>query len=249
MEDPAAQGCILDIYRGVPFVYLNFSDDVFFAIPLISVAFSAHYNVQRIYFEMGDSRTTATMNRVIASSVATSITVYAWIAFFGYLAFRESLLNYDDDDGDVQKKGDILTYLQQDSTVTTLCRLGLVITVIFSYPLVQFANRNSFLNIVYRSQASAVGTWAIRNQRICSSIVVPLTLVIAIFVPDITVLFSFTGSSSTVLIIYIMPALVDISLSSSKKMFTSETLAASLLIVFGVIFSITGLTMATVELI
>ncbi|KAJ1919122.1 hypothetical protein H4219_002171 [Mycoemilia scoparia] len=102
-------------------VIFRWSSDFFTKLPIFVFGFTCHQNIFSVHNELRDN-STFMINWVIVISISVACAVYQWVAILGYLSFGEDtkdnlLLNYD--------KG----------TMVTLCRLGVAILVLFSYPL------------------------------------------------------------------------------------------------------------------
>eukprot|EP00002_Diphylleia_rotans_P013778 TRINITY_DN2681_c0_g1_i1.p1 TRINITY_DN2681_c0_g1~~TRINITY_DN2681_c0_g1_i1.p1 ORF type:complete len:456 (+),score=95.89 TRINITY_DN2681_c0_g1_i1:46-1413(+) len=206
-------------------VYVSGKFDLFLAFPLISVSFTAHYNVLRIYHEY-ENRSRERMKRVIMASMAIIITLYLTIGVPGYLAFRADV------------EDDILTNLDEGKGWNVVAKLGLVLTIIFSYPLVVFATRSSLHSFLYPAE-----TPQLRRLRILTLCLASVSLLVAIFVPDVSVVFSFTGSSFGVLIVYITPSYMTLRLSNLPFTDPRNRLPLCILIA-GVIFGLLAFSVA-----
>eukprot|EP00004_Rigifila_ramosa_P025745 TRINITY_DN7781_c0_g1_i1.p1 TRINITY_DN7781_c0_g1~~TRINITY_DN7781_c0_g1_i1.p1 ORF type:complete len:415 (-),score=112.65 TRINITY_DN7781_c0_g1_i1:68-1312(-) len=205
------------------------STDLFLAFPLMSVSFTAHYNVLRIYYELQD-RTNARMSRVVNVSIVCTLVAYATMAIVGYLGWRD-----DTED-------DILTNLDESLIPASLARFAICWTIIFSYPLVHFANRASFMNILYRGEKVI----PYKKQAMLTLFIIPVSLILAYYLDAISVVFSFSGSTAGVAIVYVVPALLAIK-GSGKTWKDRENWDATGVLVFGIVFGCLGFSVAMIN--
>eukprot|EP00002_Diphylleia_rotans_P011786 TRINITY_DN2319_c0_g2_i1.p1 TRINITY_DN2319_c0_g2~~TRINITY_DN2319_c0_g2_i1.p1 ORF type:complete len:461 (-),score=102.55 TRINITY_DN2319_c0_g2_i1:4-1386(-) len=206
-------------------VYVSGDFDLFLAFPLISVSFTAHYNVLRIYHEY-ENRSRERMKRVIVASLAIISCLYLLIGVPGYLAFRADV------------EDDILTNLDEDKPWNVVAKFGLVLTIVFSYPLVVFATRSSLHSFLFPTKASTID-----RLRVLTLVLATISLVVAIFVPDVSVVFSFTGSSFGVMIVYILPAAMTLHLSRLPYTHPSNRRAFCILVA-GIVFGLLAFSVA-----
>ncbi|KAL0246203.1 hypothetical protein GEMRC1_007416 [Eukaryota sp. GEM-RC1] len=90
-----------DLPRG-PIVWFNLSSHIFLAIPLLSVSFTAHYNVPKMINEL-DKRSLKKFKTVVISAIIICVVLYSLSAVTGYVTFRAAtngdiLNNFDNDD-------------------------------------------------------------------------------------------------------------------------------------------------------
>ena len=91
---------------------------------VINVAFTAHYNAPRYYFELRD-RTLRRYLVVTASALGASLLIYLTVAFCGYLAFGDAT------------KGDVLENFSPSYALAVGARIALVLVLLSVYPKVR----------------------------------------------------------------------------------------------------------------
>lgn len=79
------------------------------------------------------------MDTIVSGAVNICSSMYAAVGLFGYVAFH-----------DVELYGDILLYLQS-SLLTQLMKLGFMLSVAVSIPLMLFPSRIAFYNLLLKS--------------------------------------------------------------------------------------------------
>ncbi|KAL0232028.1 hypothetical protein PCE1_003024 [Barthelona sp. PCE] len=210
----------------------NFDKKMWLAPPLITVAFTAHYNLPRIYEELSD-RTPARMVRVINASVTLCLMTYMLAGIGGYLHFGDLT-----DDDILNSFGEVRPpfYIQ-------LAQLGMGLVLCFSYPLVCFALRGSVENLAlpkkYRGRMS--------TQMIVATIIVCVTCGIAIKVKKLSTVLGFSGSIPGMIIVFILPSIFYLKLPALDRPKGVEKLKAYFVLTMGFVFMIAGATIATLK--
>ncbi|GKT37130.1 putative Amino acid transporter system N2 [Aduncisulcus paluster] len=203
-----------------PVVWAKGGIDVFLAAPLLGVSYTAHYNVLNIYNEMSN-RSHKKFSPVISSSVIIVSITYLLMSIPGYLTWRDDT------------PSNILDIYPNSFIPATLARLALAITISFSYPLVQFALKLVILRIVGFNNASS----AKRPYHIMISIfVLIIAVTLAMFVDDISIVTSFSGSLFGTNIVFTIPALFFFTIRKDTK----SRVIAVIVAVVGVFFCVVG---------
>ena len=114
----------------------SFSTSFFDALPIVNVAFTAHYNGLRFYQELQD-RSIAKFARTIAISSSICLLVYGAAALSGYLVFGSAT------------EGDVLENFQGAWPAAIAARLMLSCVVICCFPLAHHSLRTSLLTLFW----------------------------------------------------------------------------------------------------
>ncbi|CAH0520012.1 unnamed protein product [Peronospora belbahrii] len=100
--------------------------DAVYAFPIISVSFLCHFNVLPVYREL-HKPTRQRLKKIVTSTMFSTWLFYMVVGIMGYLfAFQQS--------GGVQ--GDILNNFSDNDALVNLGRLGLLVTILLSLPLI-----------------------------------------------------------------------------------------------------------------
>ncbi|KAE9042556.1 hypothetical protein PR003_g3981 [Phytophthora rubi] len=100
--------------------------DAAYAFPIISVSFLCHFNVMPVYREL-HKPTRHRLKKIVASTMFSTWLFYVLVGIMGYLfAYRQQ--------GGVQ--GDILNNFSNNDPLVNLGRLGLLVTIQLSLPLI-----------------------------------------------------------------------------------------------------------------
>lgn len=161
------------------------------AWPLLSVAFTCHYNIPRFYaeFVVPDLRT---FSRVVVVSFLLTFVLYGVTAAAGYDTFG------------VNTKGNLMLCYSEGDWHIEVAQLSLSILTVATYPLVMNFVRRGVLTLMQVDQTSLT-FWS--GHLPITLALVTLTLVVAICVPRIEVVLGFKGAIFGSAIVYIVPGL------------------------------------------
>jgi len=208
--------------------------------PIFSMALACQANVFEVYASLPDA-SAQKMNSVTKSAVNLCSTIYIIIGVFGYIAF------YNQDFG-----GNILASFTIPTTrFIDFLKLGFVISVAVSFPLVVFPCRTSIHSLIFRKTYQGIGSTELVTDYIpparfnlITIVMILITLSIGIVIPDIELVLGIVGSTMGSTICVIFPAVAFLKLTSKN---TTERLAAQVMLVIGVITMILGTYVNLVE--
>ncbi|XP_008456903.2 amino acid transporter AVT6C-like [Cucumis melo] len=201
--------------------------ELFTAVPVIVTAFTFHFNVHPISFELRNSRNMMTAVRVALILCAI---IYFTIGIFGYLLFGDSLMS------------DILTNFDQTFGSSTganllndIVRLSYAFHLMLVYPLLNFSLRSNINELLFPNRP----TLASDTKRFFTITMALLlfSYLAAIAFPNIWSIFQFMGSTSAACLAFIFPgaiALRDVNGISTKK----DKMVASTMVSLAVVTSI-----------
>lgn len=196
--------------------------NVFTAVPVIVTAFTFHFNVHPISCELGKPSKMITATRI---SVILCAVIYFSVGFFGYLLFGESIAS------------DILVNFDRSSDsplLNDVVRLSYALHLVLVYPLLNFSLRANIDELLFPKKP----VLAKDNFRfIClTSVLLALSYLAAIAIPDIWVFFQYVGSTTIVSIAFIFPAAItlrDVHGISSTK----DKVVAAIMLILAVVAS------------
>jgi len=224
-------------------VLFNWSPQVFSAVPIIAFAFSMHNQLMNIWAELEDP-TPANIRRVMIWAVLICTVLYMVVGAFGYLSFFETtgrniLLHYDHD------------------TLVDVAKIGYVVIVCFSFPLMMFPTALAFNSVWQDVTASC--TYYLRPRPTLRRIMHVTGLTAAVFltgmlVPDIAFVFGLSGATAGVLVMFIIPAACSLKLDAmsrstplSPSFISRRHTTEIFLLVAGMIFMVAGVVEVFVE--
>jgi len=179
-------------------VLFKWGGGIFLSMPIMAFAFTYHPNIFPIWNEMKDS---SVWSIKFCINIAITICAVAYLsaAAFGYLRW------YDDVAGNVLNnfKGDLLF---------DIIKIGYSLIICFSYPVVGYPARESLDKLIFRRQPAP--RWRIF---VVSLVMVAVAFGLAVAVPNINTVFGFVGATVGQLIVYILPALYFIILSTTSN--------------------------------
>ncbi|KAG6670322.1 hypothetical protein I3843_01G294800 [Carya illinoinensis] len=199
--------------------------DLFTAVPVIVTAFTFHFNVHPIGFELGKP---SDMIRAVRISLVLCAAIYLAIGLFGYLLFGESimpdiLVNFD------QSSGSAIGSLLND-----MVRLSYALHVLFVFPLLNFSLRANIDEFLFPKKPLL----ATDNKRFVSLnlVLLAISYLAAIAIPNIWYFFQFLGSTSAVSLAFIFPgavALRDVHGISTRR----DRIMAAIMVILAVVTS------------
>lgn len=114
-------------------------------VPVVCVSYNCHYNAPRYYKEL-KNRSMPRISVVVACSTLIVFLLYLAGSVCGYLQFGNQTL------------GDILKNYPSDALAPALGRLGLLVALVFTFPVAYFAVRNN-LHTLFCSSLHFHGIW------------------------------------------------------------------------------------------
>ncbi|KAK7305942.1 hypothetical protein VNO77_43855 [Canavalia gladiata] len=168
--------------------------DLFTAVPVVVTAFTFHFNVHPIGFELAKP---SDMTTAVRLALLLCAVIYLTIGLFGYLLFGDST------------QSDILINFDQnaDSAVgslfNSLVRVSYALHIMLVFPLVNFSLRANIDEVLFPKKPLL----ATDNKRfvILTLVLLVVSYLAAIAIPDIWYFFQFLGSSSAVCLAFIFP--------------------------------------------
>ncbi|KAH9616375.1 hypothetical protein KSS87_004576 [Heliosperma pusillum] len=168
--------------------------NLFTAVPVIVTAFTFHFNVHPISSELGKPSKMLQATRI---SLVLCAIIYFAVGFSGYLLFGESLAS------------DILVNFDRSSDspiLNNVIRLSYALHLILVYPLLNFPLRVNLDELLF-PQKPALATDDFRFLSL-TGILLVLSYVASIAIPDIWIFFEYVGSTTVVLLAFIFPAAI-----------------------------------------
>ena len=122
--------------------WAGFGASFFDALPIVNVAFTAHYNGLRFYEEL-ERRSIKRFTNVIATASSFCLAIYGSAALCGYLVFGHLTL------------GDVLKNFAPGWAPAIVARLVLSFVVICTFPLANHSLRSSLLTLLWPPMPAA----------------------------------------------------------------------------------------------
>ncbi|XP_027335019.1 amino acid transporter AVT6C-like isoform X1 [Abrus precatorius] len=171
--------------------------DLFTTVPVVVTAFTFHFNVHPIGFELGKP---SDMTTAVRLALLLCAVIYLTIGLFGYLLFGDStqsdiLINFDQSDDSVV-----------GSLFNSLVRVSYALHIMLVFPLVNFSLRANIDEVLFPKKPLL----ATDNKRfvILSLVLLVFSYLAAITIPDIWYFFQFLGSTSAVCLAFIFPGCI-----------------------------------------
>ncbi|CAK9323911.1 unnamed protein product [Citrullus colocynthis] len=200
--------------------------ELFTAVPVIVTAFTFHFNVHPISFELRNSRD---MMAAVRVALLLCAIIYFTIGIFGYLLFGESLMS------------DILTNFDQafgsstGALLNDIVRLSYAFHLMLVFPLLNFSLRFNINELLFPNKPPLASATT-RFLTITMALLL-FSYLAAIAFPNIWSIFQFMGSTSAACLAFIFPGAItlrDVNGISTKR----DKMVASIMVTLAVVTSI-----------
>ncbi|KFK29814.1 hypothetical protein AALP_AA7G182400 [Arabis alpina] len=171
--------------------------NLFTASPVIVTAFTFHFNLHPVGFELKDPLEVLSATKI---SVILCATIYSATGLFCYLLFGDETMT------DVLMNFDQTSNSSIGSLLNDIVRLSYAIHLMLVFPLLNFSLRANLDELLFPMKPSLV-----KDNKRFFGLTFPLIIscfLAAIAIPDIWYFFQFLGSTSTVSIAFIFPAAI-----------------------------------------
>lgn len=191
---------------GIPSVCSRSWEDSFLAIPFICFGFQCHLSSVPVYAGL-KQRSVKVYAPVIVIAVAICVSVYTFTGAFGYLTFNTHYCI----------ASDILRNYCPGDVPIDVARGMLAVVMITSYPILVFCGRTALDSLVMtalrpcKQLASVLRPHPNVRLRVASVVWFFLSLLLSIFVPQISYIISLTGGLAATFI-FVFPGMVLLSL-------------------------------------
>lgn len=172
---------------------LSSISQIFLVIPTFLFSFISQFNLVPIYRELKRKKVCG-MTTVILTSISSCLLLYIIAGVLGYLIFLDLDL--------VDMKGNILDNFSQSDILVSVAKIFICIVIVFSFPILMFASRESFLNIISRPNPHIIIRIAI------TTVLCLFSYVVGMFVPNVVILIDIVVTISGISANFIFPMLM-----------------------------------------
>ncbi|KHN31324.1 Sodium-coupled neutral amino acid transporter 4 [Glycine soja] len=204
--------------------------DLFTAVPVVVTAFTFHFNVHPIGFELAKA---SQMTTAVRLALLLCAVIYLAIGLFGYMLFGDStqsdiLINFDQNAGSAV-----------GSLLNSLVRVSYALHIMLVFPLLNFSLRTNIDEVLFPKKPML----ATDNKRfmILTLVLLVFSYLAAIAIPDIWYFFQFLGSSSAVCLAFIFPGSIvlrDVKGISTRR----DKIIALIMIILAVVTSVLAIS-------
>lgn len=173
---------------------------VFVLLSMMSTAYVAHFNAPKFWAELQDA-TRQRFEVIVNRSFGLAITIYITSMATGYLTFGGHC------------SGNILNNYSNHDNLATIARIGLTFGLIASYPLTFTALRDNFCELLQIDDDLKETTYF---YPLTISLFVCITICATRF-SNVGVVTGFSGALIGSLLIYIIPAVINLCIISRKR--------------------------------
>ena len=183
------------------------------AVPIINVAFTAHYNAPRYYFELSH-RSVPRYLRATGVALLSALALYLTVGVSGYLSFG------------AMTSGDVLENFSPTYPLAIGARLALLVVLISCYPKVQHCVREGIIRLAV-GKGHTTDTLPFATLALITAAVVACSTLIGVVCDRIEVVLAYKGAIFGSLMVYILPALMYTALTLQRTERRSERACAS----------------------
>ncbi|KAM3960715.1 uncharacterized protein ACR2FA_005152 [Aphomia sociella] len=199
-------------------------------VPIFSMALFCQTQLFEI-FESMPTLSLEKMNVVTKNAINICTVVYFTLGVFGYIAFSSHEIS-----------GNILMSLSP-TMASDVIKLGFVMSVAFSFPLIIFPCRASLYSLLYKKVHSSHHDHIINHSipessfRCITVAIIAVSLFISLLIPNIELVLGLVGSTIGVLVCLVFPAACFVNVTFKN---TNERVLAKGIIVLGLIILVLG---------
>lgn len=194
-------------------------------LPIFSMALSCQMQLFEV-FDNVSNMSLDKINEYVKAATNICTFVYILVGFFGYVAFSMKPFS-----------GNILLNLSP-SLASDAIKIGFVLSVAFSFPLIIFPCRVSLYSLLYRRGHADVAHYIPEHRfKLITISLVSLALLVGLLVPSIELIIGFIGSTIGVAICIMFPASCFIKVCQKNS---TEKLLAQFLLIFGFVLMVLG---------
>nr|XP_058957878.1 putative sodium-coupled neutral amino acid transporter 10 isoform X1 [Pocillopora verrucosa] len=200
-------------------------------LPIFALAFTCQTQLFALYETLPEP-SVKKMEGVVNTGINIVASVYFLVGFFGYVSFYS-----------VGVKGDMLTNYG-NTFISQIIKLGFVMSVIVSFPLMVYPLRASLHSLIFQQQSGSSenlpgGANFIPQDRFTylTLAIISSTLMLGILFPQIEFVLALTGATMGTLIAFVFPSTMFLHVVTEK---TSARFVAKVVFGLGVIFFVAG---------
>ena len=173
------------------------------AVPIVNVAFTAHYNAGRFYQELSN-RSMKRIAMVSGGAMGFSLILYLVVAISGYLTFGRMTL------------GNVLENYAPGYGLAIGARIAVAVVVMFTVPLTAHSLRSSVLALLFENKYDNESVPRSLIALIASGVILSCGIVGVLFT-KIEVVLAYKGGIFGSCLVYIFPALMLVALRLRKE--------------------------------
>ncbi|XP_064544044.1 putative sodium-coupled neutral amino acid transporter 10 isoform X2 [Drosophila montana] len=174
-------------------------------LPIFSMALSCQMQLFEV-FDSINNQSLDKLNGIVRNATWICTLVYIAVGFFGYVAFCTHSFS-----------GNILVNLSP-SFGSDIIKIGFVLSIAFSFPLVIFPCRASIYSLLYRKGHTESSNYIPEQRfRLITLFIVIFSLCVALVIPSVELIIGLVGSTIGVAICIMFPA------SSFRKIIRKES--------------------------
>jgi len=210
-------------------------------IPIMAFALGCHVQVIPVYAQLKQPLYKLfTMDKVIFGANGISTTFYLVVGIFGYLNFGNAV------------QGNVLSSFSPSDVLATVSRISMAFHISLAFPLLIWPSRN-IVDQFFVSKHNQLDTPNAKRSHLIRHVLETLIFLfsafgLAVVLPNITIVFGFTGAIAGMLANYIFPCVFYLKIVKGNS-FWKHRLPAFTLVVVGIITGLTSTAILTLRVI
>jgi len=193
--------------------------DVLNVVPILLFSYAAHFNAFAIFSEL-ENPTLERCRATVVAGFTPSTIMYASMVF-GYLAYGQATC------------GNLFNNYESDLWIDII-QIAYCTSLLLTFPIVHFELSNNLKSLLRLGPSMAT------HVALSAAAVLSITL-LAVYAPSLDFVFGLVGSTTGMLIAYILPAVFHIQLRTGRYLDWRREPGASALLVFGIVGGIMAL--------
>nr|CAH7715679.1 unnamed protein product [Callosobruchus chinensis] len=197
-------------------------------LPIFSMALFCQTQLFEMYQAINNA-TLERMNNLVKVAMTLCTSVYIFVGTFGYIAFADKNIT-----------GNILLSFSP-SFITNLLKLGFILSIAFSFPLIIFPCRASLYSLLYKEGYTlheGTSNYIPEGRfKTLTMLIIFFSLVVGIMIPNIELVLGLVGSTISIMICLLFPLTCFICISQKN---TNERLVAQLMLFVGIFIMVLG---------
>nr|CAI5823165.1 unnamed protein product [Callosobruchus analis] len=197
-------------------------------LPIFSMALFCQTQLFEMYQAINNA-TLERMNNLVKVAMTLCTSVYIFVGMFGYIAFVDKNIT-----------GNILLSFSP-SFITNLIKLGFLLSIAFSFPLIIFPCRASLYSLLYKEGYTlheGTSNYIPEGRfKMLTMLIIFFSLLVGIMIPNIELVLGLVGSTISIMICLLFPMTCFICISQKN---TNERLLAQFMLFVGIFIMVLG---------
>ncbi|XP_074125552.1 sodium-coupled neutral amino acid symporter 1-like [Sminthopsis crassicaudata] len=208
--------------------YILFNFKTVYALPTIAFAYVCHQAVLPVYTNL-KNRSLRKMEIVSNVSIFSICVMYLFTAFFGYLTFYDEV------------HSSLLHTYKDKGLLILIVRLSVMMAVTLTIPVLFLTARDSLAELLKKP------IFNLLERIVIAAIILAFVDCLVIFVPTMKDLFGVLGTTTSNMLIFILPTILFLKITKDDPDKENERFGVSLLLGLGILFSLISIPLVVYD--